>query len=63
MNLNKALERALHIEAVTKIEGEDDEQRVFAIQSKESSHLVNLIKDLGQRISARNGTKFKRNRI
>ena len=32
MNLDKALELALHIEAVTRIEEEGNEPRVFAIQ-------------------------------
>ena len=36
MTLNKALERALHIKAVTRIEEEDNEPRVSAIQSNEN---------------------------
>ena len=38
MTLDKAFERALHIEAVTRIEEEDNEQRVSAIQSNENTH-------------------------
>ena len=45
MNLDKALEGALHIEAVTRIE-EDNEPRVSAIQSKKNTQLVNSINDL-----------------
>ena len=44
--LDKVLERALHIEAVTRIEEEDNEPRVSAIQSNENSQLVNSISDL-----------------
>ena len=36
MTLDRALERALHIVAVTRIEQEDNEPRVSAIQSKEN---------------------------
>ena len=36
MILDIALERALHIEAVTKIKEEDNEPRVSAIQSKKT---------------------------
>ena len=46
MTLDKALERALHIEAVTRIDEEDNEPRVFAIQLNENTQLVNLINDL-----------------
>ena len=46
MTLDKALERALHIEAVTRIQEQDIEPRVFAIQSNENTQLVNSIKDL-----------------
>ena len=46
MTLDKALERALHIEAVTGIEEEDNEPRVSAIQSNENTQLINSIKDL-----------------
>ena len=46
MPLDKALERALHIEAVTRIEEEDNEPRVSAIQSNENTQLVNSINDL-----------------
>ena len=46
MTLDKALERALHIEAVTRIEEEDNEPRVSAIQSNENTQLVNSINDL-----------------
>ena len=45
MTLDGALERALHIEAVTRIEEEDNEPRVSAIHSKENSQLLNSIKD------------------
>ena len=46
MTLDKALERALYIEAVTRIEEEDNEPRVSAIQSNENRQLVNLKNDL-----------------
>ena len=46
MTLDRALDRALHIEAVTRIEEEDYDQRVSAIQSKENSQLLNSINDL-----------------
>ena len=46
MTLDKALERALHIEAVTRIEEEDNEPRVSAIQSNEKTQLGNPINDL-----------------
>ena len=46
MNLDKVLERALHIEAVTTIEEEDNQPRISAIQSNENTQLVNLINDL-----------------
>ena len=46
MTLDKALERALHIEAVTRIEEEDNEPRISAIQSNENTQLVNSINDL-----------------
>ena len=42
MTLDKALERALHVEAVSKIEGEDKDPPVSAIKSKENTQLVNL---------------------
>ena len=48
MTLNKALERALHIEAVTRIEEEDNKPQFSAIQSNENTQLVNLINDLVQ---------------
>ena len=48
MTLDKALERALHIEAVTRIEEEDNEPRVSVIQSNENTQLVNSINDLVQ---------------
>ena len=48
MTLDKALERALHIEAVTRIEEEYNEPRVSAIQSNENTQLVNSINDLVQ---------------
>ena len=41
MTLEKALERALHKEAVTRNEKEYNEPRVSAIQSNENTHLVN----------------------
>ena len=44
MNLDKGLEGALHIEAVTRIE--DNERRVSSIQSNENTQLVNSINDL-----------------
>ena len=43
---DKALERALHIEAVTRIEEEHNEPRFSAIQSNENTQLVNSINDL-----------------
>ena len=46
MILDKALERALHIEEVTRIGEEDNEPLVSAIQSNENIQLVNLINDL-----------------
>ena len=46
MTLDKALERALDIEAVTRIEEEDNEPRGSAIQSNENTQLVNSINDL-----------------
>ena len=46
MTLDKALERTLQIEAVTRIEEEDNEPRVSAIQSNENTQLVSSIKDL-----------------
>ena len=46
ITLDKALERALHIEAVTRIEEEDNEPRVSAIQSNENTQLFNSINDL-----------------
>ena len=48
--LDKALERALHIEAVTRIEGEDNEPRVSAIQSNEETQIVNSIDDLVRKL-------------
>ena len=46
MTLDKALEKALHIEAVTRIEEADNKPRVSAIQSNENTQLVNSINDL-----------------
>ena len=46
MTSDKALERALHIEAVTRIEEEDNEPRVSAIQSNKNTHLIIWINDL-----------------
>ena len=43
---DKALERALHIEAVTRFEEKENEQRVSAILSNENTQLVNWINDL-----------------
>ena len=48
ITLDKALERALHIEAVTTIEEENNEPRVSSIQSIENTQLVYSIKDLVQ---------------
>ena len=45
MILDRALERPLHIEAVTRIEEEDNEPRFSAIQSKENSQLLYSIND------------------
>ena len=47
MTLDKALERALHIEAVTRIEEEDNEPR-FLDYINENTRLVNSINDLVQ---------------
>ena len=44
VNLDKALEGALHIEAVTRIEEQDNEPRVSATQ--ENNQLVNSVNDL-----------------
>ena len=46
ITLDKASERALLIEAVTRIEEEDNEPRGSAIQSNENTQLVNSINDL-----------------
>ena len=46
VTLDKALERALRIEAVTRTEEDDYEPRVSAIQSNENTQLVNSINDL-----------------
>ena len=46
MTLDKALERAVNIEAVTWNEEEDNELRVSAIQSNKKSYLVNSVIDL-----------------
>ena len=46
MTLDKALERRLHIEAVTIIEEEKKEPRVSAVQSNVKSQLINSIKEL-----------------
>ena len=46
LTIDKALERALQIEAVTTIEEEDNEPRVSAIQSNENRQLVKSINDL-----------------
>ena len=46
ITLNKALERALHIEAVTRIEEEDNEPQFSAIQSNENTQLNNSVNDL-----------------
>ena len=48
MTLDKALERALHIEAVTRIEEDENEPRVSAIKLNENTQLVNSINDLVQ---------------
>ena len=47
ITLDNAIERALHIEAVTRIE-EDSEPQVSAIQSNKNTQLVNSINDLVQ---------------
>ena len=52
MILDKALERALQIEAVTRIEEDDNEPRVSPIQSNENTQLVNSINDLVQTLQA-----------
>ena len=46
MALDKALGRALHIEAVTRIEEQDSEQQFSPINSNEKSQLINSIFDL-----------------
>ena len=46
MILDRALERALHIEAVTRTELEDNEVLISAIQSNENTQLVNSINKL-----------------
>ena len=46
MTLDKALERALHIEADTRIDVEDNEPRVCVIQLNENFQLFNSIEDL-----------------
>ena len=46
MTLDKALERALHLEAVMRIEDKDNEPRVSAIQSNENTQIVISISDL-----------------
>ena len=46
MTLDKVLERALHIETVTRIEEGYNEPPVSAVQSNENTQLVNSIKDL-----------------
>ena len=48
MTLYKSLEGALHIEAVTRTEEEDNKPRVSAIQANENTQLVNSINDLVQ---------------
>ena len=45
MTLDRALERALHIEAVTRIEEEDKEPRVSATQLKKNSQLLDSINE------------------
>ena len=46
ITLDKALEIGLHIEAVTKIEEENSDPRVSAIQWNENFQLFSLINDL-----------------
>ena len=46
MTLDKALERALHIEGVMRIEEENNEQRVSAIQSNKNIQVVSSIYNL-----------------
>ena len=48
MTLEKASERALNTEAVTRIEEEDNEPRVSAFQPNKNTKLVNSIKNLLQ---------------
>ena len=48
ITLDEVLERALHIEAVTRIEEEDNEPRVSALQLIEDTQLVKSINDLGR---------------
>ena len=43
LTLDKAFERALNIEAVTRIEEEDNEMRISAIQSNKKSYLFNSV--------------------
>ena len=57
ITLDKALERALHIEAVKRIEEEDNEQWVSAIQSNQNSQLVNLIKFLERKLQTNKSKK------
>ena len=54
--LDKALERALHIEEVTRIGEEDNEPLVSAIQSNENIQLVILINDLLRTLQSNNLT-------
>ena len=46
MNVDKALERALHLEAVTRIEEEDREPRVSAVQPDLTQKLVESVGEL-----------------
>ena len=63
MTLGKALQRALDIEALTRIEEEDNEPEILAIQSKEDSQIVNSIIVLVQNLltnqsNSRDNQKF-----
>ena len=50
LTLEKALERVLHIESVTRTEEDAKEPHVSAIQPNENSQLVNPISDLAQNL-------------
>ena len=50
MTLDKVLEKALYIGAVTRIEGEDNKPRVSVIQQKAKTQLLNSSNDLLQKL-------------